>query len=55
VNLNELREVNKLLGPLLFIGYAVLVIFILLNMFVAIVTKAYTKARACAHTLRMRA
>ncbi|KAG8463747.1 hypothetical protein KFE25_004020 [Diacronema lutheri] len=45
VNLNELRAANKLLGPLLFLGYAIFIIFVLLNMFVAIVTSAYAKAK----------
>jgi len=45
VNLVELRAANKFLGPLLFLGYAVFIIFVLLNMFVAIVTSAYAKAK----------
>jgi len=45
VNLDELRQANRLLGPVLFIMYAIFVMFILLNMFVAIVTLSYANAK----------
>merc|ERR1719502_1041484 len=37
-----LRANNKYLGPLLFLTFIVLVFFILLNMFLAIINDAYT-------------
>jgi len=38
---NELRKANRVLGPILFISFIVLIFFCLLNMFMAVIMKAY--------------
>jgi len=43
---NELRQTNGLMGPLLFYLYISFVFFIILNMFLAIVTDAYAEVKA---------
>ncbi|GMH45685.1 hypothetical protein BSKO_13648 [Bryopsis sp. KO-2023] len=44
-NLQELREANLWLGPLFFGSFIILAVFVLLNMFIAIISDAYTETR----------
>lgn len=48
VDLTDIMSANTLLGPLLFLQYAILVIFILLKVFVAIVTSSYARVNGAA-------
>ena len=45
ISLSELRAANYWLGPLLFIIFLLLGIFVLLNMFIAIIGEAYTTTK----------
>eukprot|EP00002_Diphylleia_rotans_P013399 TRINITY_DN2620_c0_g1_i8.p1 TRINITY_DN2620_c0_g1~~TRINITY_DN2620_c0_g1_i8.p1 ORF type:complete len:826 (+),score=159.59 TRINITY_DN2620_c0_g1_i8:205-2682(+) len=45
VSLDEITNANQLLGPLLFFSYIMLVFFVLLNMFLAIINQAYDYVR----------
>lgn len=45
INLSELRAANYWLGPILFIIFLLLGIFVLLNMFIAIIGEAYSSTK----------
>ena len=44
VDYEELYRANRLLAPLLFVGFTLLVVFVVANLFLAIVTDAYMRA-----------
>jgi polycystin 2 len=41
----EMQQTDRLVGPLLFITFMLLVLFVLVNMFIAILSEAYEKAK----------
>ena len=41
----EMERVDPLVGPLLFVTFMLLVVFVLVNMFIAILAEAYEKAK----------
>ena len=52
ISLNELRAANYWLGPVLFIIFLLLGIFVLLNMFIAIIGEAYSSTKEAMHRAR---
>ena len=49
ISLSELRAANYWLGPVLFIIFLLLGIFVLLNMFIAIIGEAYSSTKEAMH------
>ncbi|XP_072035408.1 LOW QUALITY PROTEIN: polycystin-1-like protein 2 [Amphiura filiformis] len=44
-NFSEMKETNRILGPMFFFAYVVLIVFVLLNMFLSIINQSFSKVR----------